>query len=340
MAALMEQEAEQQVVGEEEAAHCVPVESLQAHGIAAADIQKLKAAGVHTVNSVAHTARRVLMEIKGLSEAKVEKIQQAAFKFVHMGFSSAAAVLEQRKEVIEITTGCKDLDNILEGGIETGSITEVYGEFRCGKTQLCHTLCVTCQLPVDMGGGEGKAMYIDTEGTFRPTRLQQIAEKYNMSPEDVLNNVAYARAYNTEHQMKLLQDAACMLAESRFALLVVDSATALFRTEYNGRGELSTRQIQLGRFLRALQGIADEFGVAVVITNQVVAANLDGGAMSFGPKVNPIGGNIMAHATQTRLWIRKGRGENRVVKIMASPRLPEREASFAVDECGITDAKD
>ncbi len=183
-------------------------------------------------------------------------------------------------------------------------------------------------------------MYIDTEGTFRPERLTQIAEAYGLSAPDVLENVAYARAHNTEHQTKLLVAAASMMAQSRFALIIVDSVTALYRTEYNGRGELSTRQIHLGRFLRALQRLADEFGVAVVVTNQVVAANLDGGSMFAGPSVKPIGGNIMAHASTTRLWFKKGRGENRVVKIMCSPSLAEQDANFGIGPQGVCDAKD
>lgn len=139
----------------------------------------------------------------------------------------------------------------------------------CGKTQLCHTLCVTCQLPVDQGGAEGKALWIDTEGTFRPARLAQIAERFGLNPADVLDNVAYARAHNTDHQGQLLLAAASMMSEARFALIVVDSVTALYRTEFNGRGELSARQIHLGRFLRALAKLAEEFGCAVVVTNQV-----------------------------------------------------------------------
>lgn len=156
----------------------------------------------------------------------------------------------------------------------------------------------------------------------------------------MLDNVAYARAHNTEHQQSLLAAAAGMMAESRFALIVVDSATSLHRTEFLGRGELAARQNSLGRFLRGLQKLADEFGVAVVVTNQVVASNLDGGAMFAGPGVKAIGGNIMAHATTTRLWIKKGRGETRIAKIVASPSLPEREASFAIGPEGVTDAKE
>jgi DNA repair protein RAD51 len=317
-----------------------PVEALQELGVAAADIKKLKEGGINTVEAVAFASKKELMEIKGISEAKVGKIKEAASKCVPTGFTTAHQVLQQRGEIIKISTGSSALDGILGGGLETGSITEIYGEYRCGKTQLCHTLAVTCQLPVTMGGGEGKCLYIDTEGTFRPDRLVDIANRFGLGHEDVLDNVAYARAHNTEHQQSLLVSAAAMMAESRFSLIIVDSATALFRSEFMGRGELASRQNMLGRFLKSLQRLADEFGAAVIVTNQVVQANLDGASMFAGPTVKPIGGNIMAHATTTRLHLRKGRGETRLAKLIASPSLPEADASFGIAPEGICDAKD
>jgi DNA repair protein RAD51 len=255
-----------------------------------------------------------------------------------MGFTSATELHRQRQDIIQVTTGSKELDKLLEGGFETGSITEIFGEFRTGKTQLCHQICVTCQLPLDQGGGEGKALYVDTEGTFRPERILAIAERYGLNGDDVLDNIAYARAYNTDHQSQLLVQASAMMAESRFAVLVVDSSTALYRTDYSGRGELSARQMHLARFLRTLQRLADEYGVAVVITNQVVA-QVDGNAMFADPK-KPIGGNIMAHASTTRLYLRKGRGESRICKIYDSPCLPEAEAAFSINANGIGDSTD
>ncbi|KAL1319637.1 DNA repair protein RAD51 homolog isoform X2 [Arachis duranensis] len=328
MSASIEQQRNQRSVQQHEEAEEVqhgpfPVEQLQASGIAALDIKKLKDAGICTVESVAYTPRKDLLQIKGISEAKVDKIIEAATKLVPMGFTSASQLHAQRMEIIQITTGSRELDKILEGGIETGSITELYGEFRCGKTQLCHTLCVTCQLPLDQGGGEGKAMYIDAEGTFRPQRLLQIAD----------------RAYNTDHQSRLLLEAASMMVETRFAVMIVDSATALYRTDFSGRGELSARQMHLAKFLRSLQKIADEFGVAVVITNQVVS-QVDGSAVFAGPQIKPIGGNIMAHATTTRLALRKGRGEERICKVISSPCLAEGEARFQICGEGVSDVKD
>lgn len=268
---------------------------------------------------------------------KADKILAEAAKIVPMGFSTASEFHLRRKEIIYITTGSQELDKILHGGFETGSITEMFGEFRTGKTQLCHQIAVTCQLPLEQGGGEGKCLYIDTEGTFRPERLLAVAERYGLNGQDVLNNIAYARAYTSDHQMHLLVQAAAMMSESRYAVLIVDSATALFRTDYSGRGELAPRQVALGQFLRMLLRLADEFGVAVVVTNQVVA-QVDGGAMFQADPKKPIGGNIMAHASTTRLSLRKGRGENRVCKIYDSPCLAEEEAAFSIKPDGIQDA--
>ncbi|KAK7793567.1 hypothetical protein R5R35_000403 [Gryllus longicercus] len=315
------------------------IKSLESHGISAADVKKLQEAGYHTVESVAFAPKKHLIVIKGISEAKADKILMEATKLVPMGFTTATEVHMRRADIIHLTTGSRELDKLLGGGIETGSITEIFGEFRTGKTQLCHTLAVTCQLPIDQSGGEGKCLYIDTEGTFRPERLLAVAERYNLSGNDVLDNVAYARAYNTDHQTQLLIQASAMMVESRYALLIVDSATALYRTDYSGRGELSARQIHLARFLRMLLRLADEFGVAVVITNQVVA-QVDGAALFAADPKKPIGGNIIAHASTTRLYLRKGRGETRICKIYDSPCLPESEAMFAINTDGIGDAKE
>ena len=234
--------------------------------------------------------KRVLITVKGISEAKADKLIAEACKMVPMGFTTATEYHARRSEMICLTTGSKQLDALLGGGIETGSITEIFGEFRTGKSQICHTLAVTCQLPFDMGGGEGKCVYIDTESTFRPIRTLTVSDRYGLKGSEVMDNIAYARAYNADHQMQLLQEATQMMTQSRFSLLIVDSATSLYRTDFSGRGELNARQMHLARFMRQLQRIADEFGVAVVITNQVVA-QVDGGAAMFNPDPKkPIGG--------------------------------------------------
>jgi len=310
-------------------------------GLTKRDIQLFTDGGYHTVESIAYTPKKMLEQIKGISEQKATKILTEATKLVPMGFTTATEMHARRSDLISITTGSKQLDTLLAGGIETGSITEIFGEFRTGKSQLCHTLAVTCQLPFDMGGGEGKCLYIDTEGTFRPVRLLSVANRFGLVGEEVLDNVAYARAYNSEHQLQLLQQAAQMMTETRFSLLIVDSATSLYRTDFMGRGELSNRQTHLAKFMRTLQRLADEFGIAVVITNQVVA-QVDGGPSAmFNPDPKkPIGGNIIAHASTTRLSLKKARGENRICKIYDSPCLPESDCQFAITEEGINDPKD
>ena len=334
-----QQEGEEEVVEAEEFAGPLPIQKLEEAGIGAADVKKLVEAGFNTVESIAYTPRKVLLAIKGISEAKADKILAEAHKIVPLGFQTATELYQQRQDIIHITTGSKEFDKLLGGGIETGSITEIFGEFRTGKTQLCHTLAITCQLPLSHGGGEGKVLYIDTEGTFRPERLLPIAERFGINGEEALDNIACARAYNSDHQNQLLIQASAMMSESRFALLIVDSATALYRTDFSGRGELSARQMHLARFLRNLLRLADEFGIAVVISNQVVA-QVDGAAMFNADPKKPIGGHIIAHASTTRLYFRKGRGETRICKIYDSPCLPESEAVFAINADGIGDPSD
>lgn len=297
-------------------------------------------AGFNTVESVAYAPKKAVYMVKGISEQKADKIMAECAKLVPMGFTTATAWNQARKEIIQITSGAREVDKLLGGGFETGSITELFGEFRTGKTQLCHTLCVTCQLPVSQGGGEGMALYVDTEGTFRPERLIEVAKRYKLDPDDVLDNVACARAFNTDHQQQLLLQASAMMAENRFALIVVDSATALYRTDYQGRNELAARQVHLAKFLRSLQNLAEEYGVAVVVTNQVVA-NVDGTAQMYQADAKkPIGGHIMAHASTTRLSLRKGRGEQRIMKVYDSPCLPEAEAIFGIYEDGVADVRE
>jgi DNA repair protein RAD51 len=315
-----------------------PLSALEGAGITAGDLKKLADAGFTTVESIAFATKKQLGEVKGISEPKADKILASAAQHVPMGFCTATNYHQQRQDMVYITTGASELDKLLGGGIETGSVTEMFGEFRTGKTQLCHTLAVTCQLPVERGGAEGRCLWIDTENTFRPERIIPIAERFGLDPNDVMDNIAYARAYNTDHQMQLLVTAAAMMAESRYALLIVDSSTNLYRTDYSGRGELSARQMHLGQFLRSLQRLADEFGIAIAITNQVVA-QVDGASMFVSDPKKPIGGTIMAHASQTRLYLRKGRAETRICKIYDSPSLPEAEAMFAISNGGIIDAE-
>lgn len=314
------------------------VDELQNHGIGAADVQKLKLSGICTIKGVNMTSKRTLLKVKGLSEAKVDKIKEAAAKIQDAGFISALEYSLKRAVVFTVSTGCEDFDRLLGGGIQSMSITEVFGEFRTGKTQLCLTLCITCQLP-DPHGQVGKAAFIDTEGTFRPERLKGIAARFGLDPDEALDNVIFARAFNTEHQMDLITLLAARFAESpgEYRLLVVDSIINLFRTDYSGRGELGERQQRLNQMLAKLIRVAEEYNVAVFITNQMMAD--PGATMTFvaDPK-KPVGGHVLAHASTTRVALRKGRNETRIAKIYDAPDLPEAEATYAITNGGIENA--
>jgi len=212
---------------EEEDVAFRPVSYLETVGISKQDINKLAINGYTTVDAIAYATKRDLLKINGISENKVERILKEAMKICPHGFETATTYHQRRATLIQLSTGSAELDKLLQGGIETGSITEIFGEFRTGKTQLMHQLAVTCQLPIDMGGGEGRCIWIDTENTFRPERIVQISQRYNLNPKEALDNIAVAQAPNTDVQLSYLQEAAAMMAAQRYALVCIDSATAL-----------------------------------------------------------------------------------------------------------------
>lgn len=317
------------------------IDILQNHGINVADIKKLKSSGICTIKGVQMITRRKLCAVKGISEAKVDKIKEAVAKICNDGFLTALQVSDKRKQVFKVSTGSQELDKLLGGGIESMAITEAFGEFRTGKTQLSHTLCVTSQLPGANGYSGGKVIFIDTENTFRPDRLKDIADRFNLDHSAMLDNVLVARAYTSDHQYELMDYVAAKFHEEAgvFKMLVVDSIMALFRVDYSGRGELADRQQKLAQMMSRLQKISEEYNIAVFITNQMTSD--PGATMSFqaDPK-KPIGGHILAHASTVRISLRKGRGENRIAKIYDSPDLPENEATYAITSGGICDSKE
>ncbi|CAK4032533.1 meiotic recombination dmc1 [Lecanosticta acicola] len=317
----------------------IDIDDLQNHGINASDIQKLKSGGFYTVAGVLQAMTKNLTKIKGFSEVKVEKVKEAAKKSSPVGkrFQTCGELLHQRKACFRISTGSESWNKILKGGFESSSVNEVYGEYRCGKTQLSHTLCVTAQLPKSSGGAEGKVVVLDTEGTFRPERIQQISERFGLDPDGVNENILIRRIWNSEEQQEELCGLAEELAGGEYRLLIVDSIMNLFRTDYSGRGELGERQQKLGQHLRKLVQIAEEFNIVVFMTNQVQS---DPGASALFASADgrkPIGGHVLAHASTTRVLLRKGRGEERVAKIMDSPDCPEGEATYVITTGGIND---
>lgn len=302
-------------------------------GVGEGAAKKLNEAGYKTLEQIAVSSAVELKEIAGLGEGTAEKAIKAARDSLDMGFESADILAEKRKLVGRLTTGSKELDNLIGGGIETQSITEVYGKMASGKSQWCFQTAVTVQLPKEQGGLEGACLYIDSENSFRPERVIQVAKKFGLDVDAALKNIYVARAYNAEHQMILADKAAEMVEEKNIKLVIIDSLTAQFRSEFVGRGTLAERQQKLNKHMRTLQKLAEMSNVAILVTNQVMSRP----DILFGDPTEPIGGNVVGHASKTRLYLRKSKEDKRVAKLVDSPSLPDGEAIYRITENGIED---
>lgn len=310
-----------------------PLNDLPGVGPAIAD--KLIEAGYADMMSIAVSSPKELSEVAEIGEPTAAKIIQAARKQADIGsFETGTALLERRAKIGSITTGSKAFDELMGGkGFDSQAITELFGEFGSGKTQLAHQLCVNVQFPVEKGGLDSHVFYIDTENTFRPDRIIQMAEAYDLDSDEVLNKIHVARAYNSSHQMLLVDKVMELTKEFPARLLVVDSLTSQFRAEFVGRGALADRQQKLNKHMHDLLRWSDLYNGVVVVTNQV-AAKPDA---FFGDPTRPIGGHIVGHTATFRLYLRKSKGGKRIARLIDSPHLPEGEAVFSVSEMGIRD---
>ncbi len=304
-------------------------------GIGPAVSSKLENAGIFDLMSLAVMSPASLSDIAGISSSVARKAIQAARELLDLGFSDGMEYAKKRADVHYITTGSKNLDELLGGkGIESRAITEAFGAYGSGKTQLGLTLSVNAQLPVEKGGANGKTVFIDTEGTFRPARIKQIAEGIGANPEKVLKNILVARAFNSDHQMLLLEKVSEMIKSGEpIKLLVIDSLTAHFRAEFSGRGQLADRQQKLNRYMHNLMKLAETHNLAIFVTNQVMANP----AQLFGDPTTAIGGNIVGHASTYRIYLRRGKQGSRVAKLIDSPSLPDNECVFFITQDGIVD---
>lgn len=303
-------------------------------GVGEVTIKKLKDAGILTVRSLALYPLSMLQEEAGLGEKISEKLIKAAQDVEKMGFESAKEIWEKRRKQKRITTGSNNLDELIGGGIETRAVTELFGEYRTGKTQIMHQLCVNVQLPYEQGGLEGSALYIDSEGTFRPERIIGMAEALDLDHNEVLKNIVVGRAYNSDHQVLLVKQAPKMIAKKNIKLIIVDSLIGHFRSEYVGRGTLAERQQTINQHLHDLLRLSEIYDeLAVTFTNQV-SSKPD---VFYGNPTTHTGGNIIAHGSTIRIFLRKGKGEQRVAKVVDAPNLPEADAVFSITEEGITD---
>jgi len=304
-------------------------------GIGPATIEKLSGAGFSDLMSIAVATPGELVGATEMSEATAKKVIAIARANLEMEFTTGEEIMKKREVMMKITSGSKELDGLTGGGFETGAITEAYGQYGSGKSQIAHTLAVTVQLPREKGGAEGVAVYIDTEGTFRPERIKSIAEDHKLDPTEALKNVRVARAFNSDHQMLLAEKIDDLVKQGvNVKLVIVDSLTAHFRAEFVGRGTLADRQQKINKHMHALMKVADKHNVAVYVTNQVMSKP----DQFFGDPTEAIGGHIVAHNSTYRIYLRRGKKGTRVAKMIDSPCMPEAEAVFQVTEAGVKDA--
>ena len=300
-------------------------------GVGPATIEKLESVGYNDLMSVAVATPGELIDATGMAQAAAKKIIAIARSSLDMGFESGEEILKKRENVIRISTGSKNFDTLIGGGFESGALSECYGEFGSGKTQIGHILAVNCQKQFP----GSTVVYIDTENTFRPERIEQLAKSIGLDPMEALKNIKIAKAFNTDHQMLLGEKVEDLIKKQRLdvKLVIVDSLTAHFRAEYIGRGTLAERQQKINRHMRDLSKLSQMYNLCVYVTNQVMAKP----DMFFGDPTQPIGGHIVGHASTFRLYLRKGKKGSRVAKLVDSPNLPEGEASFYVETSGLKD---
>ena len=296
--------------------------------------EKLRDAGFADMMRLA-TATPKELSVKAESSAgAAEKVIEAARKSEKIDFETAYDVLERRRDVGHISVGSEGFNDLIGGGIETQSITEVFGEFGSGKSQISHELAVTVQLPPEKGGLDGECVFIDTENTFRPERIEQIANGFELDIDEVLQKIHVARAFNSSHQILMAEKINELIQQgNNIKLVIVDSLMAHFRAEYVGRESLAVRQQKLNQHLHALQQIANTYNVAVFITNQVQAKP----DSFFGSPTKAIGGHVLGHASTYRIWLKKGLAGKRIARLVDSPHLPEGECVFKIKTEGIVD---
>ena len=305
-------------------------------GVGPAMAGKLRSAGLTTLEAIAVTPPKEIAEKTGIGFNTVLNIVASARKLACVDFITAEELWKKRQNMLKCSTGSKNLDELLGGGIETQAMTEFIGEYGVGKTQICLMLCVIAQLPLEKGGLSGNVVYIDTEGTFMPERVLQIANALELDPHETLGNIFLARAYNSSHQCVLMDHLFSFCPQNNIKLVIVDSMIGHFRGEYIGRESLSERQQTLNSQLHKLLRLTEAFNLPVIVTNQVQANP----AQFFGDPNKPAGGHVMAHACTHRVYLRKGSKGTRIAKVIDSPYLPENSTRFKITEKGIEDVQE
>jgi DNA repair protein RadA len=319
----------------------IDLEIQDIEGIGPTTAKKLKEAGIVSVMDLAVASSDELAIDLNSSKDSAASFIMAAQKLLRESnilekeFVTADAALEKRKSMLRCSTGSTALDDLLLGGVETQAVTEFYGEFGSGKSQICHTLCATARQPIALGGLDGGVIYIDTEGTFRPERVEQIARSRGLDPSQILKSVAVCKIYNSSHLELIVKDLGKYINDFKAKMVIIDSIISLHRAEFTGRGTLADRQQRLNNMLHKLVRLTEIYNIAIVITNQVQSSP----DTFFGDPTKAAGGNVLGHTSTYRIYLRKS-GENRVAKMIDSPYHPYSETRFTINERGTDDLEE
>jgi DNA repair protein RadA len=315
-------------------------------------ITKLKRAGIQSVLDLAVSVPQELAaggegagyegnSVSADTETISELVLKARKALVDSGtlikeFSTADQVLERRKSLVRYSTGSKNLDDFLKGGVESQAITELAGEFGSGKSQICHTLCVTAAANNNSRGPINSIIFIDTENTFRPERIHQIAEARGLDSEEIMKKVFVCKMINSAQLEALIRSLGRYIEEYKAKLVIVDSIISLHRAEYTGRETLAERQQRLNVILHKLIRLAEVYNIAVVLTNQVQVS--PDNTFGVSDSLRAAGGNIMGHACTYRIFLRKV-GRDRMAIMVDSPHHAYSQVRFTISEKGVENAE-
>jgi DNA repair protein RadA len=324
-------------------------------------ISKLKRAGIDSIHELAASIPNELVMDKGIGDdvqVVSELVTKARMSLINSGllvkeFCTAEEILERRKGLVRFSTGSAKLDTFLNGGIETQAVTEIAGEFGTGKSQICHTLCVTANAKKakphsDKSGNSSSAttssdhnvIFIDTENTFRAERVHQIAEGRRLgSVEEILKRIFVCKIYNSAHLEYVIANLGKYIEQYKANLVIVDSVISLHRAEYTGRETLADRQQRLNILLHKLVRLTEIYNIAIVVTNQVQSMPDNSFGNSSLDPIRLAGGNIMAHASTYRIFLRKA-GRNRIAIMLDSPSHTYSQVKFSISEIGIQDVEE
>lgn len=306
-------------------------------GVGEATAEKIFDGGYYSIMDVAVASVGSFTESTAITDATAIKIISGARKMVDLGDSrTALEMLEEDKNIPKLSTGVKELDMAMQGGLTPGLITQIYAEGGLGKTQWAKTIATIATRPVEEGGLDTDVLYIDTEGTFRPNRVKQIAEARGFDVGKTLSRIHTWTARTTAEQILLVQDEIKKKSAELGGckLVIIDSLMTRFRGEFTGRGKLGERQNLINKHMFDLLSFA-RANNAVILVTVPVSANPDA---FFGNMAMPTGGNIVKHNSAYVLNIRRAKQGKVVLRVEKAPDLPMTEVLGQVKDSGMSDA--